>query len=171
MINWTLVEDSLQAWAEEHSGVTAIWANQSALSPEPPYITLAIINVKKIGAFDETRHGQNGFKKCGLRRITVSVQAYGKNALSIISRLKDSLELDVVEAYLKQSNVAPVTATDITRIPEFINTIWEDRAHIDAIFHISDSESQDETFALEGIKAKVTFKGGQTGEHNGTVEI
>lgn len=171
MINWTLVEDALQAWAEEHSGVTAIWANQSALSPEPPYVTLAIINVKKIGAFDETRYGQNGFEKRGMRRITVSVQAYGKNALSVISRLKDSMELDVVETYLKQANVAPVTATDITRIPEFIDTIWEDRAHIDAIFHVSDTEFQAETLAIEGAKAQGTFEGGETGSHNGTAEI
>ena len=171
MINWTAIEDALQAWTEEHSGVTAIWANQSALSPEPPYITLAIINVKKIGGFDETRYEATGFVKHGLRRVTVSIQSYGKNALSIITKLKDSLELNVVEDYLKQAGIAPITATDITRIPEFIDTVWEDRAHIDAIFHISISELQTETSPLEGVKAAGTFEGGENGSHNGTVEV
>ena len=171
MIDWENIENAIQEWAKANSGLEVIWSNQSAPSPEPPYITLSILNIKKVGGFDETRQTNGEFIKCGLRRLTVSIQVYGRNTVSIMEKLKNSLELSQAEEFLKQFGIAPVSASDINRIPEFIDTLWEDRTHMDAIFHITSNLSQPETFAIERIKAEGTFEGGQTGSHNGSVEV
>lgn len=157
MIDWRIIEDAIQAWAKTESGIQVIWSHQAAESPEPPYLTLSITSIKQIGAFDELRHSDDGFYKCGMRRLSISVQAYGQNAFATLNSLKDSLELEAVEQTLKQAGISPVMASDITQIPEFIDTIWEDRVHMDVVFHVAINNFQPESFEIEGIKGKGSF--------------
>jgi len=165
MIDWLEVENKLHAWAKNISGREAIWENQTAPQPVPPYISLKITNVSKDG-YDDVRYKDDKHYLCGLRRITLSVQVYGQNSLTILTKLKDSLEMQDIESDLKTVGLGTIEATDILDTTVLIDTVWEGRHSMDVMFNLASNVEIPDSIPIESVGVEGTIHDGHTGSHD-----
>lgn len=172
MINWTDIENKLYTWVSQISEINVIWANQNAPQPEAPYITLNIISINKVGGFDDLRYENGNFNRCGLRRITLSIQVYGKEGLTILTKLKDSLETFNVEQLLKEdTQIGIMDATDINDTTIFLDTIYEVRYSMDVMFYIPNNVEITDMPSIDRVHITGELEEGKTGTKTIDTEI
>ncbi|MCP4481415.1 MAG: hypothetical protein GY817_01115 [bacterium] len=172
MINWTDIENSLHSWAFSFSGnIQAIWDNQNAPQPKPTYISLNINNVQKIGGYDDVRQKNGKEYLCGMRKITLKVQAYGSKSLIALTKLKDSLEFPVVEQNFKNVGLAVVEALDILNTSIDLETVWENRHSMDIFFHVASNVEMPDSIFLNKVDIGGELLDDQDNKHQLDVEI
>lgn len=76
-------------------------------------------------------------KLSNLSEMTVSVNAYGKNAYEVINKLVMSMRLDFAYRELKRIGIGFLRASQIRSLPTAISGGKEQRAQVDLIFSIN----------------------------------
>ena len=130
-------------WFENATGLTTIWEDQDSLRPIPPYATLKIVSIPSVGV-DEIRQRQDETMVdiVGYRRISVSSQVLGPNAMEIISCARLALSKQRVRDELEKADLHFQTSSDPQDLSQLLETIIEPRAQMDIIFgtHFTDEE-------------------------------
>jgi len=163
MIDWADIQEKLYTVVNQVTDLTVIWANQNAPQPDTPYITLNITSINKTG-FDDLRYEDEKFNRCGLRKLNLSVQAYGNDALSALTTLKNSLETFTVEQALKEdTEIGIIESTDINNTTVLLDTVFEQRYSMDISFYIPENVDISDTSQIDSTKISGTLKESLTG--------
>lgn len=131
---------------------TTIWADQSEVRPPRPYASLKLTSGPVVVANDEVRQPTSGsFEVAGLRRMTLSVQAFGEGALERMSRLQTALSKESVLESLDKSGVAIVEVAGVQNLTGLLDNRFETRAQMDVGFYAAENES-DSTDFVESVE-------------------
>lgn len=154
-MNWNAAKDALYEWASSASGVSVIWARQSAPPPATPYVTLALVGGPIAIGHDAQRrvHLPDGEELAdlrvdwlGAREMTLSVNVYGGDALAIASTLQSSLSLETVRDALAAAGMSVIRAGDIRDLTALLETTFESRAQMDVRLRFTTTTSELTTF-------------------------
>ena len=130
---------SIYTWFSETSGITTIWAEQAGPKPSRPFATLKLITgAVKMGGQDNLRVSSDGrFVLNGPRSITLRAQVFGKDALEILTTVRDSLDDPDVIDVLDAEGLAVMDDGEPSDITEALETIFEQRAVLDVKFEFN----------------------------------
>jgi len=144
MIDLAKARLALHNWVKTELEIEAIWEDQGYPRPQLPYASLKIISGPIRAGTDELRQVSSGvFSVAGLRRIVVSVQVYGEDALLKGSALQTSLSKHSTSASLNAGGLALIRATDVKDVTVALDNRFESRAHLDAEFYLAENEVDD----------------------------
>ena len=133
------IRDAIYNWFSDQSRVTTIWADGSGPRPGRPYATLKLLTgAVKIGGQDNLRNGPgpSQFTLVGPRRLTVSCNVYGVNAMEILTNVRDSLDDPFVIDQLDADGLAVSDDGEPHDMTEALETYFEPRAQMDVIFEL-----------------------------------
>jgi hypothetical protein len=149
-------ENAVHTWFANATGLTTIWADQSAPRPDYPYAALNITSgPTPVSSIWELRDSTNlanppgeeiEFIGCVPCRFIVSCQAYvnrydgndpDKNAKSFIVRAQGALSLPSVLSLLEAAQISVIDRGSVTNIDELINDAYVSRANFDVTFGAS----------------------------------
>lgn len=125
-MNWFLIEQAIQKWAETRSSVNAvIWQDQNAPMPPLPFIDLKLETVGKSGKDFETMPDNNGHRTIhGTREFNVIIRYFGAwNPVANLDDLLITLSMADVSATLNKKGVVVVkcdNAVDMTFLEDSI---------------------------------------------------
>ncbi len=106
-MNWYLIQEAIQRWAETYSGITVIFQRQDKHQPPRPYIDLEIGGVSKPCEDQETLPDKNGHRVIyGTREFTVTIRYFGSwNASGQLDDLLTTLRRQDVIARFAEKGV------------------------------------------------------------------
>jgi hypothetical protein len=116
------------------TGQGLIWAKQSRIRPEKPYITLDFLTSAIRTGDDDLRIVNDKFTSQGHRTFGISVNAYGPEAVDLMERIKNALQLPSITDILCKAGLAAVTESDIRDLSELRESSFETRMQMDVIF-------------------------------------
>lgn len=131
------VRAAVYNWFRNQSGVTVIWADQASPRPPRPYATLKIISgTVKLGGQDNLRMDPvtGAFLLNGPRKITVSCNVFGEEAVDILTGVRDSLDDPGVIDDLDAHGLSVSEDGNVQDMTEALETHFESRAQMDVIF-------------------------------------
>lgn len=143
MIDLSAVKTALYTWANTASGITVVFADQSAPRPAKPYISLKVTGLNSIGHDYEglpDATGDASFR--GNREFQVYAQTIGSNAIQYAEALHSSLEMRASRDQLATAGIVFVENLGINDITELLETEWEERAQIDFRFRIASVDTE-----------------------------
>lgn len=169
-----------QAWFEfvrdntSTVGLTVLFARERGPRPDKPFVTLNFIaGPDPLFDFDEVRRNvaREKFEIAGMRKYTVSIQAFGDCAVSILEELQIKLESPNVVSTFRQSDadIAVVGRGSITNVSELMETGYEERASMDVTFN-SAKQIDVDVKTIEVVEYEGEIEDGKTLEISGTVE-
>lgn len=125
--------------------VPIIWAYESATQPSPTYITINMtILPTKIGR-DEIRRISNSYHINGLRKIMLSINAYGHNAIQVLSDIQSTLDNPSKSNVLSAGGLSISDSEDIRDLTTRLNTVWERRGLLEVRLYAAEDVSTDIT--------------------------
>lgn len=135
-LDLTVLSKAMQDWAETQlAGAKVIWADQGGIAPAHPYATLKIISGPDRIGLDESRVTESGtLQHIGHRRLTLSINTYGPGAMTMASKLLDSLAFHVVRDAFAAFNLVPQDTTAVRDITTQLDRVVERRANLEVIF-------------------------------------
>lgn len=168
-IPWAEVAQAMRQWVITSTGLDegkVILSHQNAPRPQPPY---AVINPKlaitRRGLIDEERlvPGQPGkIQRIGHRRISVSLNIYGANAIPFVCMAQSGLErYDVREALEAAAGLTVIDQGQVRDLTAFMETHWEERGQVDVIFGIAQEVIEDVGY-IETVEYSGEFSEGET---------
>lgn len=134
MIAWSTVENALHAWVVAGSGLPAarvVWSGEPVARPTPPYITIKIAGVRKVGedwrqtrdapapasAGEEIVHSVRGRRELSITLQCFDGDATGVNMpLALLERVKTSVRLPTIHAGLRAAGVGVAAFGNVTAI-------------------------------------------------------
>jgi hypothetical protein len=116
-----------------------IWAEQTGEQPEPPYITLKVINNLDVGVKANYTYENDTLSYHKQKSLTLSVNMYGSDAMDVLTRLDDSLSLPEVRQYFIDNQLSPYDTSGVKDITVFLDTVYESRANLDIFFYYARS--------------------------------
>lgn len=156
-IDLTSFEDAIKRWFANSTGLTVIWADQSAPQPPYPFARLKVISGPVAFGPDDKRtstdpHGDAGeeieVEVCGCRDVTVSCQVYcsssvpGMNAQRYIGIAQAALGLPSVLEDLRRSGVALVDSQPPQDLDFIAGGSFKSRANMDVRFRVGSSMTE-----------------------------
>jgi len=138
-IGWDEKRQAIIQWLEKVSGVTAIFEDQDAPRPTPPYITVKIISGPIRVGHDETRVRENNtiVDIVGQRQFTVSVTSIGSDQ-SEAEKIMNCVQISVCRDEIRQDFIAADLAFQTAEGPfdlsALLDTVTEPRKQMDVIF-------------------------------------
>jgi hypothetical protein len=133
-----------------------IFANQNAPKPEKPYITIdPCLNVKKVGMHDFEEHVNGQVISRPVRRVLVSLQAYGDGSIAYLSDCLETLDRTSVYEGFKADGISVVNRNTIQvkNITLVNDGVFIERAtldfEIDVVSSHTDSPGYAEEFSVE----------------------
>lgn len=152
------ISEIFYEWALNYSGLNittekekVIWLNQEGPKPTYTYITLNLLTRKKVTRDEVRQIDSNNKYLCGMRMLTLSIQAHGKKALQFLEALETSLRVQESILYFKQFEISFIDATNINNISALLDTCYENRYHIDCRFYIASNTIIPEMHIIEHI--------------------
>jgi len=132
-------KDAIMAWVKSQvdSSVTVYWMEQGPVPPRPPRpcINMKIVTPSvKIGGKDDLRYVGGNFVVNGPRKMLVSFNSYGVEAIEIMTDLRDSIDDPDVIDQLGAAGLAFVREGDVENLTQLLDSNYETRAHIDIEF-------------------------------------
>lgn len=161
------VKQALRAWLMAATGLPGdrvIFANQNGPRPATPFATLnPRLSLARVGAYDEERatDDPDTTERCGLRRLTVSINLYGTDALTRIEDALDGLEMQANWDALKVAGLSFIEHTEARDLTAMLETQFETRAQADVYFYVASSR-------LDEVSHIATVEG--VGDVNGVSE-
>lgn len=126
------------------SAVAVIFSDQTAAQPDPPYMTIKVINgPQKIGSVDDRRFNQSSmkFETKGIRELTLSVNAFGNIGEQLLIDIMNKLEQSPVVDFINSKSLSVMNSPSITNLSDMLSTVNEQRFQMDLIFNLAyDSE-------------------------------
>lgn len=165
------VKEVFCKWALYYSGLNpatdnqkVIWLNQSGEKPSYSFITLNIL-ARIASTRDEVHYDNSSNSLCisGLRKITLNVKTYGKQALFLIENLEASLKAPDVINFFNDNNISFIESVGAVNIAALLNDTYEDRWSIDFYFYIANNVFISNEY-IESIAGIGTLSG-STEEH------
>jgi hypothetical protein len=148
------VEDAIQHWFSEATGLQTIWRNQSAPQPEYPYASLLITSgpdsiPEGFELRDLTNIGRPAGTEveqyvCAPCLMTVSCQTYVEgedgnkpsgNARSYLNKARAALFLPSQQALFEAAEISVVRSNPVTDISALTNERFVSRAGMDVQFN------------------------------------
>lgn len=152
MIGWAAIRKALVAWAEEVTGYTVRWANQTAPRPSYPYVTLLLGGPLTVG-MDEALPQQGDIREVrGQRQVTLSVNVYSqqagkvfdeaKSALHLVTLLQSSLALESVRGALRDVGLSVIEAGLAQDLTWLQDAAFVERQQMDVRFALASSVTE-----------------------------
>lgn len=167
-MNWTTLQQTIQAWAAAQTGLTTFWANQNDPKPLYPFCMLNVIAESQLGT-DEIRYGDpdvNGKLPAsanGNRLFTVSCQIHttsqtpATSGRNYTSKLRGSLKLDSVRETFKAAGLAVVRAIGMQSIDRVVEGTWVSINLIDINFAAAQVLADTPLDYIQTVNATGTF--------------
>ena len=110
-----------------------IFARQDGQQPAEPYATLLIAGIARRGAADERRGPDTDglVKLTGTRRLAVSVNVFGPQAVRMAEHAIAYLGLSTVTAALRADGVVVYRSEDVQDLTGILDTGFQGRAQFD----------------------------------------
>ena len=155
------LKSAVYGWVSSTSNITTIFANQNIKRPTAPYALINILSINQVGTEESvttvgtiTNEDDEEVEVVtttysAMQEITVSINTFYKEAFQTALTIRDSINNILVTDYLNSVGLGYYMATPVTRMPENIDEMWEERAHFDVIFYYRFSSS----FSSEVIKS------------------
>lgn len=144
---------------QTYQAVPAIFADQAAPRPKPPFLTVRLLSVVPVGQ-DEIREidpDTNIATIGGQRRLAVSVNAYGSGATDYLAQALASLNKVTVQEYLRAAGLAVCRIGTSQNLTAMLETEYEERVQADVTFNLAENVEDD-----LGIIEKVEYEGDLT---------
>jgi hypothetical protein len=141
MINLSTVKTTLITWAATNSGLSrVILANQNAPRPTLPYLTILLTPFIAIGDDYIYPPDVAGVRKIkGNREFTVTINAFGTNAINYLQLLINSLEKPSVLEYLRANGIVFIRKLAINDVTALLETVYEERSICDIQFRLGEN--------------------------------
>lgn len=118
---------------EDTADLKVIWANESGVRPKLPYVSLNFINPgMRMGSKDNIEYaGDDAFQVVGQRSATLSVNAFGDEAIQQLMNFRDALETAEAMDYTREQQISIVPDGKPKDLSELVDTKIEKRAQLD----------------------------------------
>lgn len=168
--DWTAIAKALANWAQEASGLTAIWEGQNRAPPPGDYVTLALDGPIPVGR-DSVRYVTDLAREAGRevevrvvgeRECHLQVQAFtqkthgGTAANRVIGKLQLALSLPSTGEDLEAAGIAVFDVGPVQNIPALLDADIRGRASMRVRFYVRDSVS-DFTGYIATVEGSVTL--------------
>lgn len=166
-LDFTTIKTALTTWARDNTGLAyAIWSDQD--SPQPynaeelkttnAYVTLRYSTIDQINEDYVSPPDNAGIATIsGDREFIIFIQIKGKDALSKMSNLLDSLQKVTVQDALRASKISYVDNFPVRNITGLDDTQNIERASMDVLFRTF-SEIVDTVGVIEKTEVTQTIK-------------
>jgi hypothetical protein len=164
MATWAQIEQALRAWIMTTTGLhdsKVIFADQDAPRPvSGPFATIkGRLSRTRIGAFDEeaaSEDDDSDIIRTQRRRLTVSINLIGTDALSLADDASDGLDRYDVREALDAVGLAVIDPGDVRDLTGLIETRHEERGQFDAVFHMV-SQTTETVGWIEIVEGTATY--------------
>jgi len=158
------IKSKLQTFIDDttDNGVAVVFANQNAPRPKGPYITIHItaIGQKEFGTIGEPNTDGDA-EIVNDQEISVSLQAFGENAYSIMGGLRSSLDKVSVLQSLRAVGLLFIRVLNgVNDMSQTIGTKYEERAGMDLAFRAANVVS-DHLGTIESVEGVGTHDTGK----------
>lgn len=167
-MNWTALQGALVTWVSGQTGLTTVWAGQSAARPAYPFAVLNIIAESQLGV-DETRYTLNGTTGLldpsivGNRLFTLSIHVHtlaqtpAASARAYLSTLRASLQKASVLAAFRTVELAVVRALGSQTLDQQVDGHWTSVGLMDVQFAAVETVADAGEDYIEHVDATGTF--------------
>lgn len=142
-MNINEVEDALYAWTSDTLNIETIFAYPNVGRPTTSYVVFNVFGDTSNGTYEKTgielSDDSIDVTYSSLNQIVVSVNIYYNNAYQVAKNIKNSLMRMDVQEQLWEAGLGYVSTTNIQKIPEAIDGVWEERAQFDITFNIREN--------------------------------
>ena len=111
--------------------------NMQDVSKLDKFITVLNVSQSDIGTEVKFKGADEEEIASTLREVTISINAYGKNAYDMLCKLTESMRLTAVWQSLKRLGMGYIKCSQIRSLPTTIAGGKEQRAQVDLIFSIN----------------------------------
>lgn len=172
MIDYEVIKTSLyNVISSIVTPTTVIFYYPNAPRPANPYITLNIDSLVRVGDDYIPKPDTDGDSTIvGDREFTLQVQSYGENCLTILEKIRSSLQKPSILDTLRDENIVFVNSLDITNITALLDTEWEQRGAMDLLFRIANTD-EDNLGVIETVELDEEYSDGNTVVYSDTVTI
>jgi hypothetical protein len=152
-IDWATIMSALQAFAAAQVTPSAIWSKQDAPQPAPPYCTLEIQHVRKVGFIDARNTYMNPvgspplgqeveIDSVGIREFVLHIEAFtpstlvgSSSAAALLQAAQGCISKPSVRDAMRAScGLAFIEAEEVHDISQKLETVWQGRAFLDIRF-------------------------------------
>jgi len=150
--------DYIYIWVSANTSALVIFADQNAPRPDELYVTLKITGISNIGHREYTAPDYvTGDREIKYEdEITVSIQAYGPDALATIQEIKESLKKESVLISLESNKIAKRRDEPMTNLSAPIDSIIEERWGFDVTFGLANTITEN-VGVIESIEYEGTY--------------
>lgn len=143
-ITYTQIQDIIWDWVDAYStdyeGVPSvkypvIWAEQSGPQPTGRFITLKIISFTPTEITNNYDYKDGEYQYYKNVSITLSINAYGGNAIHILQQIDNSLILPETREYFRSAHLTQYDSSDVEDLTVLLNSNFENRANLDVQFY------------------------------------
>jgi len=130
-------QENLYIWASENAGLQdcrVVWLDEANPKLRKPFIGLKLIDGPDSRGFEPEIRWKKPDPKPTLsrqKRFTLSVNVYGRRALSVADSLRDSLDIPTVYETFCRAGFSVVSVGLIRDLTELLDTKFEKRAQFD----------------------------------------
>ncbi len=136
-----------------------VWKMQDAPRPSRPYFALDFVSGPNQVGHDELREITPGkFTVCGERAMTVSIDAYGDQAMALVFRVHSSLAKPTIQSIFQKYDVGLQRQEDVTDRSIKLETKFETRFGFDVIINVA-SNTTDEPGFIETVEVTDLING------------
>ncbi len=157
------IKTRLRTWILASTGLAqgkVIFANQNAPKPVQPYITIdPCMNVKKVGMHDFEEHINGQVVSRPVRRVLISLQAYGDGSIAYLSDCLETLDRTSVFEGFKSDGISVVNrnAIEVKNITLVSDGVYVERAGLDFEIDVVSSYIDSPGYAEE-VSLGATFE-------------
>jgi hypothetical protein len=163
------IQNTIQSWVAQQTGLTTIWGKQNAPRAAMPYCLLYILSINRVGLDELLPPDQNGIYEIkGQNYLNLNVSIFYKkdnatiDAISKLDDLRLSVNKQSVNDYFNANNLSFIRPlTNIVDLSEVIATGFEQRAMIDLQFLVA-TYITDTVELIETVLGKGTVNADKT---------
>ncbi len=177
-MDWSTIQNAIQTWFADGTGLTVVWFNQPRPRMEKPMGLLQILTMSQFGndmvGFNEVAGGTDGVDYAptvrGQRSITVNCQVYSRDqsanlqALYYLERARARAAIPNAHEALRAAGVALWTMSDVKILDVAFDKRMESRASFDVTFGIAENiefaEEADNNSWIEHVEISADYSPG-----------
>jgi len=141
MLNLLAINNGVQHIVESLLNVTTIFEDQNAPRPEGDYLTLKLTSIQQLARREEGATNDQGLASVFAHYlITFSFNSFRENSKSLMEQLRFALNLRTVLDQFEALGLGFSNTTPIIDVPMLLQTEWEERSQMNAMFFVSDTD-------------------------------
>lgn len=140
MLDLVTINNGVQQIVENLLGVTTIFEDQNAPRPKGDYVTLKLTNLQTLARREEGETNDQGLAPVfAYYLITFSFNSFRENAKTLMEQLRFSFNLRTILDQFEALGLGFSNTSSIIDVPMLLQTEWEERSQMSAMFFVSDS--------------------------------